>query len=153
MKRRLLITLALAALFAACTGNGSQQDAAASNGSGYPFQHVQHVKQASFQAEVLQATQPVLVDFSAAWCAPCKRMAPVLDSLAQARTHLAVVNVDVDESPDLARRYDVAALPTLIFFREGQPVHKALGYKDASQTFALADSLLQPAATDSSAAP
>ena len=69
----------------------------------------------------------VLVDFTAAWCPPCRLLSPVLDQLAREATDLTVLKVDVDESPDLASSYQVMSMPTLIFFAEGHELRRIVG--------------------------
>jgi thioredoxin 1 len=81
-----------------------------------------------FDREVLQAEGLVLVDFLATWCPPCRRLAPTLDAVAADYDgRLTVAKVDVDENPELAQRYGVQSIPTLILFRDGKPVDKRLG--------------------------
>ena len=72
----------------------------------------------------------VLVDFFAVWCGPCKMIAPVLEEIADERDDVIIVKVDVDETPDLARRYGIMSIPTLLLFRDGQLVSKTMGYQD-----------------------
>jgi thioredoxin 1 len=87
-----------------------------------------HVDTEAFEREVLPSDRPTLVDFYADWCGPCRTMAPVLDDLAsdwQGRAH--VVQVNVDESPELAGRYGVEAVPTFIVLRDGRAAHKLVG--------------------------
>lgn len=89
---------------------------------------VRAVTSAEFEREVLQAEGLVLVDFWAAWCPPCRRLAPTLEALAaESEGRLAVAKVDVDENPELARRYGIQSIPTLILFRDGRAVDKRLG--------------------------
>ncbi len=84
-------------------------------------QHIVHATDASFEADVLQADLPVLVDFWAAWCGPCKMIAPVLDELADEYAgKLKVVKVDVDENRDAPAKYGVRGIPTLLIFKGGQ---------------------------------
>jgi thioredoxin 1 len=84
-------------------------------------QHIVHATDASFEADVLQATQPVLVDFWAAWCGPCKMIAPVLDEIAEEYAgKLKVVKVDVDENREAPAKYGVRGIPTLLMFKNGQ---------------------------------
>lgn len=89
----------------------------------------QEVTVETFEEEVLQADKPVLVDFWAGWCAPCRMLAPVLEEIAQELDkNLKVVKVDVDANPTLATRYGIMSIPTLILFKDGKPVEKVVGY-------------------------
>jgi thioredoxin 1 len=80
-----------------------------------------------FAAEVLEADAPVLVDFTAAWCPPCRVMKPVLAELASERDDLRIVQLDVDADPGTAARYGVLSMPTFILFRDGAPVLRLVG--------------------------
>jgi thioredoxin len=81
----------------------------------------------AFAAEVLEAEQPVLVDFTAAWCPPCRVMKPVLAELAAERPELRVVQLDVDTEQRTAARYGVLSMPTFILFRDGREVTRLVG--------------------------
>lgn len=82
----------------------------------------------NFDAEVLQATQPVIVDFYADWCGPCKMIAPALEEIAQEQTgRVKVAKVNVDEQSELAQRYNIQSLPTLLYFQNGEVVNQLIG--------------------------
>ena len=81
----------------------------------------------TFTAEVLEAGTPVLVDFWASWCPPCRVMHPILDELAAARDDLKIVSVDVDDEQELAVRYGVLGMPTFMLFANGAPVTTLVG--------------------------
>ncbi len=85
------------------------------------------VDEARFAAEVLEADRPVVVDFTASWCPPCRVMAPVLDELAADRDDVRFVKVDVDADPAVAQRYGVMSMPTFLLFRDGRPVLQLVG--------------------------
>ncbi|OGB94062.1 MAG: thioredoxin [candidate division NC10 bacterium RBG_16_65_8] len=87
------------------------------------------VSEETFEAEVLQADLPVLADFWATWCAPCRRIAPILEDLAaEYEGRLKVAKVDVDADPTLADRYNVRSIPTLAVFKDGVLVERIVGY-------------------------
>ncbi|MCV7253436.1 MULTISPECIES: thioredoxin [Mycobacteriaceae] len=88
------------------------------------------VTDASFSQDVLSSSTPVLVDFWATWCGPCKMVAPVLEEIAKEKTgDLRVVKLDVDANPETARDFQVVSIPTLILFKGGQPVKRIVGAK------------------------
>jgi len=83
----------------------------------------------TFDKEVLKAGKPVLVDLWAEWCAPCKMLAPILEELAREMgDKLAIAKLDVDSNPGTAMRYGVQSIPTLLLFKNGQPVERLVGY-------------------------
>ena len=81
----------------------------------------------NFDSEVLQSDAPVLVDFWATWCGPCRMMAPIVDQVAAGNPDVKVGKVNIDEQTDLAMRYGVMSIPTLIVFEKGQLKEKAVG--------------------------
>lgn len=83
------------------------------------------LNQASFAEAIATADKPVLVDFWAEWCVPCKKIAPILDEVAGEHSDaITIAKVNVDENPDIARQFDIMSIPTLIVFQDGQPVHR-----------------------------
>jgi thioredoxin 1 len=86
------------------------------------------VKTDQFEQEVLESETPVLVDFWAEWCGPCHAVSPVLERIAdERRDELKLVKVNIDEEPQLAQRYGVASIPTMILFKNGEPAAAAIG--------------------------
>jgi thioredoxin 1 len=94
---------------------------------------VGHVNDSNFQNEVLNSNEPVLVDFWATWCGPCKMMAPAVEEVSQNMDELKVVKLDVDENPVTANMYGIQSIPTLILFKDGEPLGKLVGFRPANQ--------------------
>lgn len=86
-----------------------------------------HVSEQDFAREVLQESGPVLVDFWASWCGPCRMLAPILEEVAEDKPELKIVKVDVDQCRSLADEYHIASIPTLLVFRDGQMVDQSVG--------------------------
>jgi thioredoxin 1 len=108
---------------------------------------VKTVDDATFDSEVLASDGPVLVEFGAAWCPPCRMLAPVLDDIATERSStLRVLTVDVDANPVTQGRYGVMSLPTLLLFVEGKPVRQVIGFTSKGRLLAWVDEVLVSAA-------
>lgn len=88
---------------------------------------VEHINENQFKSVVLDSQKPVLVDFFATWCGPCRQMSPVLDQIASERNDVKIVKVDVDENQNLAAQFGVMSIPTLIYFKNGKAVSQAVG--------------------------
>jgi thioredoxin 1 len=95
---------------------------------------ISQLSEATFAEEVNGAAEPVLVDFWAEWCGPCKTIAPVLEELAGEQAgKLRIAKVDVDENQGLARQYGVQSIPTMIVFKDGAEVHRMVGARGKAQ--------------------
>jgi thioredoxin 1 len=90
---------------------------------------INEVTDDNFQAEVLESDQPILVDFWAPWCGPCKVVQPVLEEIAGERDDLRIVKMNTDENPQTAGNYQILSIPTMILFKAGQPALQIVGAK------------------------
>ncbi|MBO4392601.1 MAG: thioredoxin [Clostridia bacterium] len=92
---------------------------------------------ANFEEEVIRSDKPVLVDFWATWCGPCRMLAPVIEEISEERNDIKVCKIDVDEEPELAAEYGIQSIPTLIVFKDGQPVKKSIGVRPKDDIIAM----------------
>ena len=106
-------------------------------------EHIKHVTDASFDSDVLKAGTPVLVDYWAEWCGPCKMIAPILDEVAKDYAgRVTVAKLDVDANPGTPAKYGIRGIPTLILFKGGQVAAQKVGALSKSQLTAFLDSQL-----------
>ncbi|MEJ1353062.1 MAG: thioredoxin TrxA [Candidatus Sedimenticola sp. (ex Thyasira tokunagai)] len=106
-------------------------------------EQIVHVTDDSFEAEVLQADQPVLVDYWAEWCGPCKMIAPVLDEIAgEYSDRVKIAKLNIDDNPNTPPRYGIRGIPTLMLFKDGEVEATKVGAVSKSQLIAFIDSNL-----------
>ncbi|MBE6958836.1 MAG: thioredoxin [Ruminococcaceae bacterium] len=91
----------------------------------------------NFESEVLKSEKPVLVDFFASWCGPCRMVGPIVDEIAEENEHIVVGKVDVDAQLELASQFQVYSIPTLVVFKEGKVVSQATGAKSKAQILSM----------------
>ena len=106
-------------------------------------ENIINVDQDSFQKAVLDSQKPVLVDFWAPWCGPCRAVAPIVEELANDyKGQIEFAKVNVDEAPFVASKYGVMSIPTIIVFKDGKPIQHAIGYQPKDQLKKLLDGAL-----------
>ena len=91
----------------------------------------------NFESEVLQSDKPVLIDFYADWCGPCKMLSPIVDEVAEENTDIKVVKINVDNAQDLAMKYQVMSIPTLVVIKDGKEVNRSVGLIDKADVISL----------------
>lgn len=98
---------------------------------------VLHITKETFEKEVLQSDKPVLLDFWASWCGPCRMLSPILDEIAEEREDIKVCKVNVDEEPELASKYQIVSIPTVFVIQNGEITNQSLGAKPKAQILDL----------------
>ena len=98
---------------------------------------VLHINNDNFQNEVLNSDKPVLLDFFASWCGPCRMVGPILDEIAQEREDIKVCKVNIDEQPELANRFRIMSVPTLMVLKDGQILEQSVGARPKHQILAM----------------
>ena len=98
---------------------------------------VLHVNKDNFHNEVLNSEKPVLLDFFASWCGPCRMVGPILDEIAEEREDIKVCKVDIDEQPELASRYRIMSVPPLMVLKNGNIVDQSIGARPKHQILAM----------------
>ena len=96
-----------------------------------------HINKSNFQNEVLDSEKPILLDFWASWCGPCRMVSPIVDEIAAERGDIKVGKGNVDEQPDLAAQFGVMSIPTLVVMKGGKVVNKMVGARPKAQILAM----------------
>ena len=100
---------------------------------------VTNVKKSTFESEVLKSEKPVIVDFWATWCGPCRMLSPIVDEAAEETDAIKFCKINVDEESDLASQFKVMTIPTLIVFKDGQEVKRNVGVISKEEVIKLAE--------------
>ena len=96
-----------------------------------------HINKENYTDEVVNSTKPVLLDFFATWCGPCQALSPILDEIAGERDDVKICKIDVDENKDLARKFRVMSVPTLVVIKNGEIVHRSSGGRSKDEVLEL----------------
>ncbi len=96
-----------------------------------------HITKNTFNEEVVRSDKPVLVDFWASWCGPCKMVSPIIDEIADERSDIKVVKINVDEEPELANQFGIMSIPTLMVVKDGKVVNQSTGARPKAQILAM----------------
>src|SRR3981081_4696990 len=111
-------------------------------------ENVREVSDSSFEHEVLQSDRPVLVDSWAAWCGPCRMLAPTIETIAEQYSETAVVKLNVDDNPSTTEEYGIKGIPTLILFSEGKEVERVIGATSKESISRMIEKYSRPANTE-----
>lgn len=96
-----------------------------------------HITKQNFQEEVIQSSKPVLLDFWASWCGPCRMVSPIVEEIAQERPDVKVGKINIDEQRELAEQFQIMSIPTLMVVRDGQVVRQAVGARPKNQILSM----------------
>ena len=95
------------------------------------------ISRENFENEVIDSSIPVLVDFNASWCGPCKMLRPILDEIAASEIETKIVSINVDEESELAEKYEVSSIPCLVLFKNGREINRSVGFKSKDEIMML----------------
>ncbi len=96
-----------------------------------------HITKENFEEEVLRSEKPVLLDFWATWCGPCRMVAPIIEEIAEDCSDIKVGKIDVDEQPELAQRFQIMSIPTLVVIKDGEITNQVVGARPKAQILDL----------------
>ena len=94
---------------------------------------LKHVNEENFESEVLNSKTPILVDFFATWCGPCRMLEPVLEKISNSRAGFDIAKIDIDGARDLALKYGIEVVPTMIIFKDGKPLNRMEGFMNENE--------------------
>ena len=102
---------------------------------------LKHIQEKEFEKEVIKSKQPVIVDFYATWCGPCKMLGPILEDVADEEKDVKIFKVDIDENMNLAQQFGIMSVPTLMLFKDGEEYGREIGLKSKEQLKEIIDEL------------
>lgn len=94
---------------------------------------IKHINKENFENEIIDSGKTVLVDFFATWCGPCQMLAPVLEKVSESRAEFDIAKIDIDQNQELASKYEIDVVPTMVIFKNGIIVEKLVGYKNENE--------------------
>ena len=103
---------------------------------------IEHIETNNFE-ELINGDKPVLVDFFATWCGPCKMLSPILEQVAGETDKVVIAKCDIDECMEIAQKYNIMSVPTLVAFKSGEEVKRAVGFRQKTQLLELIDEISQ----------
>ena len=119
--------LVLANIFLKKQNENKLQESQSSENKGGKKMEVLEVTSKNFEQEVLKSEKPVLIDFYATWCGPCKMLSPIVEEIAEENEDIKVVKIDIDKEQDIAVEYEIMSIPTLVVIKDGQEVNRSVG--------------------------
>ena len=119
--------LILANIFLKRQNENKLQESQSSENKGGEKMEVLEVTSKNFEQEVLKSEKPVLIDFYATWCGPCKMLSPIVEEIAEENEDIKVVKIDIDKEQDIAVEYEIMSIPTLVVIKDGQEVNRSVG--------------------------
>ena len=102
---------------------------------------LKHINQEDFEKEVEKSTSPVIVDFYATWCGPCKMLSPILEEIAETEKDVKILKVDIDDNMELAQKFGIMSVPTLMLFKDGEEYGREIGLKSKQDLEEIIDEL------------
>ena len=101
---------------------------------------IEHIEKDNFE-DLINGEKPVLVDFFATWCGPCKMLSPILEQVAEETDKVVIAKCDIDECMDIAQKYNIMSVPTLVAFKGGEEIYRAVGFRQKTQLLEMIDSI------------